>query len=72
MIYVDAPPVENENEATKLMIYHLQLAALYFEATYDDHGLFANQSLKGLPEQTINASSAFIEVLCSYYERLDL
>ena len=32
-INVCAPPVENEQEALTLMFYHLQLAAMYFEAT---------------------------------------
>jgi len=32
-INVDAPPVEDEQEALTLMIYHLRLAAMYFEAT---------------------------------------
>ncbi len=32
-INVSAPPVENEQEALTLMFYHLQLAAMYFEAT---------------------------------------
>lgn len=33
VINVDAPPVENEQEALTLMIYHLRMAAMYFEAT---------------------------------------
>jgi hypothetical protein len=33
VINVSAPPVENEQEARLLMMHHLRLAALYFEAT---------------------------------------
>jgi hypothetical protein len=33
MIYIGCPPVENEEEALKLMLYHLKMAAMYFEAT---------------------------------------
>lgn len=39
-INVDCPPVEDEEEALKLMIYHLKMAAMYFEATpskFPDH-----------------------------------
>lgn len=32
-INVDIPPVEDEQEALYLMLYHLKLAAMYFEAT---------------------------------------
>lgn len=32
-IGVDAFPVENEEEARILMLHHLRLAAMYFEAT---------------------------------------
>lgn len=30
---VDAPPAANETEALFLMLYHLRMAATYFEAT---------------------------------------
>jgi len=33
MISIDSLPVENEQEAEKLLFYHLQLAAQLFEAT---------------------------------------
>lgn len=32
-IRVDAPPVEDEEAALFLMLYHLRMAAMYFEAT---------------------------------------
>ena len=32
-IGVDAPPVGDENEAQFLMLHHLKMAAMYFEAT---------------------------------------
>ena len=35
-INVDCPPVEDAREAEKLCLYHLQLAAMYFEATDND------------------------------------
>lgn len=35
-IGVDAFPVSNEEEARTLMIHHLRLAAMYFEATPND------------------------------------
>lgn len=33
MIGVDAPPVEDGDEALRLMLHHLALAGAYFEAT---------------------------------------
>ena len=33
MIHVDLPSVEDEQEALSLMIYHLKMAAGYFEAS---------------------------------------
>lgn len=35
MIHLDAHPVENEAEALTLMLHHLRLAEMYFEATPD-------------------------------------
>ena len=34
-IGLDAPSVSNESEAFTLMVHHLSLAAMYFEATAD-------------------------------------
>lgn len=35
-IGVDAPPVEDAAEARILLLHHLRLAAMYFEATDED------------------------------------
>lgn len=35
MIRIDAPPIEDEAEATALVLHHLRLAAAYFEALPD-------------------------------------
>tara|TARA_Y100001968_G_C19202334_1_gene640602 strand:- start:516 stop:731 length:216 start_codon:yes stop_codon:yes gene_type:complete len=32
-INVDCPPVENEEDGLFLMLYHLRMAAMYFETT---------------------------------------
>lgn len=34
---VDAPPVADETEALFLMLYHLRMAATYFEAAPEKH-----------------------------------
>ena len=36
MTRVDAPPVEDAAEARVLLLHHLRLAAMYFEATDED------------------------------------
>ena len=63
--------VDNQNEATLLMVHHLHLAAMYFELTHDDHGRHATDVIKKKMEhEHRDAAISFIAVLCSYYEDL--
>jgi len=73
-IRIDSMSVEDEHEATLLMVHHLQLAARYFEATRNDRGLYANSVIRNVfsgHEGGINAASSFIEVLESSYDEED-
>lgn len=64
--------VTSYNEADRMMLYHLQLAAAYFECTRNDHGRSANLLIqKTMNETWGQAASAFIGVLCSKYEEMD-
>ena len=63
--------VDSQNEATLLMVYHLQLAARSFELTHDDHGRHATDVIrKKMEHEHRDAAISFIAVLCSYYEDL--
>ena len=61
---------ENEDHATALMVYHLKLAAAYWECTHDDRGRRANEVIRVemLDDNWKNAASAFVDVLCTGYE----
>lgn len=65
-IRVDAPPVENEEEAYALMVHHLRLAAAYFEGTeLAVVGRLAADDLDFVGE----AAVAFARVLDASYEK---
>jgi hypothetical protein len=69
LLHVDAPSVPGD-KALDLMLHHLALAGMYFEATPDDRDAFvrkAEAELRGLPHGAI----AFFDALDKYYKELD-
>lgn len=67
MIRIDSITVEDETEATKLMLHHLHMAAILFEATHDAKGDKAKEL--ALKLAAINAVHAFIDSLVADYEK---
>lgn len=59
----------SEDEATKLMIYHLRIAAAYFECTADDerNGEAIDRELSSPAK---DSAAAFVAVLETYYKML--
>jgi len=70
-IRVDSISVEDETEATKLMLHHLHMAAILFEATHDDKGAFAKELILKMAPIEQNAMDAFVEHLVLAYEGFD-
>ena len=71
MIRVDSISVEDETEATKLMLHHLHMAAILFEATHDDKGAFAKELILKMAPIEQRAMAAFITYLVAEYEMFD-
>lgn len=69
---IDSISVENEDEATKLMVHHLHIAAMLFEATYDDAGTHADELILHCAPIEIEAMQAFVRSLVAKYEEMDL
>jgi hypothetical protein len=64
--------VEDEESATMFMVYHLKLAAAYFECTHTDNGVYANKIINAnMPTTWKDAASSFVNVLCSTYEEAE-
>lgn len=72
MVHVDAPPVRR-SEAVKLMVHHLELAAMYFEATPDttvDALAEINVAFSNNP-MAQSAARSWYTILVNEYVRLD-
>lgn len=71
MTRIDSITISDEVEATKLMVHHLHLAAVLFEATHDDNGAFAKELILKMAPIEQNAMDAFVEHLVLAYEGFD-
>ena len=65
---IDSITVDNEEEASRLLIHHLHIAAMLFEATYDDNGAFVKALIRRVPPIEQPAMEAFVNNLLSAYE----
>ncbi len=70
-IRVDSISVDDETEATKLMLHHLHLAAILFEATHDDKGDLAKSLILRMAPIEQRAMAAFVTHLVAEYEMFD-
>jgi hypothetical protein len=61
-------------QAETLLVHHLHVAALLFEAAHDDRGASIKRQLQeevrsgSMPQHFDNAASAFVDVLLGWYE----
>lgn len=71
-INVCAPAV-TEEQAIALVVHHLQLAAMYFEATPDDRGRSVISQIENeeIPAPCAGASESFVKSMDAYYRALD-
>ena len=69
---IDAPSITRD-EATELCVYHLQMAASYFEATpHDDNiSLYEEIDRKIDTHETNQAAKAWAKLVLDYYESLE-
>lgn len=68
---LDAPRV-HPADAVKLMVHHLQLAAMYFEAVPDEHAPSLAEMARQLnPDTTLPASREWFRVMAEAYAAMD-
>lgn len=65
---IDSISVSDEIEATKLMIHHLHIAAMLFEATHDDEGVSAKELILQQAPLEHSAMNSFVTALVLAYE----
>lgn len=75
VVNTDGPKVHRD-EAVEHVVHHLMLAAMFFEATPDDHGKQIVQELMRLvvlgrlSQHVERAATNFVDLLDGYYEGL--
>ena len=67
---IDSITVKNEEEATKLMVHHLHIAAMLFEAAHDDMGTRADELILRCASIEIEAMQAFVRSLVAKYAEM--